>query len=217
MAGDEDAYRAVVAEWGPSLLRAARTYLPSRASAEEAVQETWVAVLGGLPRFEGRSSLKTWVFRVLVNIAKSRAVKDARTVPLSALGDERHDPTVPGGVHQRAEEAPGCWISVAAPLPWQNAPESAVLATEAQHALAGALLRLPRRQRAVVTLRDVYGYTSSEACDLLEVTPAAQRVLLHRGRAALRGRLGSYYADDRPLSQARSRRPRGARGSRGQT
>ena len=208
MAGDEDAYRTVVAEWGPGLLRTALIYLSSRASAEEAVQETWIAVLSGLAGFQGRSSLKTWVFRVLANIAKSRAVEDARTVPLSALRDRNHDPMAPGAVLQHEVEAASrCWISVAAPLPWQNAPEPAVLASEAQHVLAGALMRLPRRQRAVVALRDVYGYTSPEACDVLELTPVSQRVLLHRGRAALRGRLASYYADDGPLLRTRGRRP----------
>lgn len=206
LAGDEDAYRAVVAEWGPSLLRTACNYLSSRASAEEAVQETWIAVLSGLDGFQGRSSLKTWVFRVLINTAKSRAVRDARTVPLSALDDERVDLVAPGRVLHRADEAAwGGWISVAAPMPWQNAPEPALLATEAQRALARALHKLPRRQRAVVTLRDIYGLTSAEACDLLELTPAAQRVLLHRGRAALRGCLDSYYAERaRPSALSRS-------------
>jgi RNA polymerase sigma-70 factor (ECF subfamily) len=198
LAGDEDTYRAVVAEWGPGLLRTARTYLSSRASAEEAVQETWMAVLCGLGGFQGRSSLKTWVFRVLVNTAKSRAAKDARTVPLSALEDEGPDPAAPGSVLRRADEAASrSWVSVAAAAGWQNAPEAALLATEAQRAVACALLRLPPRQRAVVTLRDVHGYTSSETCDLLDLSPVAQRVLLHRGRAALRGDLGSYYAERR--------------------
>lgn len=196
MAGDEDAYRAVVAEWGPSLLRAARAYLSSRAAAEEAVQETWIAVLSGLEGFQGRSSLKTWVFRVLINIARSRAVNEARTVPLSALQGQQ-DPAAPGSVlHHVDAAAPRRWISVAAPVPWRSAPEAALLAAEGQHALACALLAVPRRQRAVVTLRDIYGCTSSETCELLELTQVAQRVLLHRGRAALRAGLGSYYADD---------------------
>jgi RNA polymerase sigma-70 factor (ECF subfamily) len=203
LAGDEDAYRAVVAEWGPGLLRTARSYLSSRASAEEAVQETWIAVLSGLGGFQGRSSLKTWVFRVLINTAKSRAVKDARTVPLSALEDGRPDPAARGVLRRAEEAASRGWISVAAPAGWQHAPEHALLATEAQRALARALLRLPPRQRTVVTLRDVYGYTSSETCDLLELTPVAQRVLLHRGRVALRGGLGSYYAERRTVAAGR--------------
>jgi len=220
MAGDEDAYRAVVAEWGPSLLRAARTYLSSRAAAEEAVQETWIAVLSGLEGFQGRSSLKTWVFGVLINIARSRAVNEARTVPLSALQGQQQDPAAPGSVlHHMDAAAPRRWISVAAPVPWRSAPEAALLAAEGQHALACALLAVPRRQRAVVTLRDVYGCTSSETCELLELTQVAQRVLLHRGRAALRAGLGSYYADDYytedgPSPRARNRRSRGAYGSR---
>lgn len=195
LAGDEDAYRTVVAEWGPSLLRVARNYLPSHALAEDAVQETWLAVLSGLGGFQGRSSLKTWVFGVLINTAKTQAARDTRTVPLSALTDGPLDPAA-GGAGQRgaSEAAAGTWTSVGS-VPWQSAPEAALLVREAHRVFAFALLRVPPRQRAVVALRDFHGCTNAEICDLLELTPAAQRVLLHRGRVALREGLGSYVRE----------------------
>lgn len=195
LAGDEDAFRTIVAEWGPGLLRTARYYLPWGAAAEEAVQETWTAVLSGLDGFQGRSSLKTWVFRVLVNQARSRAVREARMIPWSALGDGWPGMAAPGrpGAGETAAEG---WISVAH-VPWHGAPEPAALAREARQILTAALLRLPDRQRAVVMLRDVYGYTGAEICDLLQLTPVNQRVLLHRGRAALRDGINWYYLERR--------------------
>lgn len=201
LAGDEDAFRAVVVAWGPSLLRTAEYYLSSRSSAEEAVQETWTAVLSGLAGFQGRSSLKTWVFKVLINTAKTRAMKEARTMPLSDLDDERRGRAA-GGTGFRGANGPAAegWISVAAPAPWQAEPEPAALAVEARRAIADALLRLPHRQRVVVTLRDVHGYSSAEICDLLELTTTNQRVLLHRARAALRDDLDPYYSERRTIA-----------------
>jgi RNA polymerase sigma-70 factor (ECF subfamily) len=198
LAGDEDAFRAVVAAWGPGMLHVAGYYISSRASTEEVVQDTWIAVLGGLAGFQGRSSLKTWVFRVLVNTAKARALREARTVPVPLADEDPQVAAAPGTVPRPgAEHAAGRWTSVAAPDVWHEAPEAAALAAEARRAVADALVKLPHRQRSVVTLRDVYGYTSTETCDLLGLSPANQRVLLHRGRAALRDGLGSYYAEFR--------------------
>jgi RNA polymerase sigma-70 factor, ECF subfamily len=198
LAGDEDAFRAVVAAWGPGLLHVAGYYISSRASAEEAVQDTWIAVLSGLAGFQGRSSLKTWVFRVLINTAKARALREARTVPVPVADEDPQGAAAPGTVRRPADEqAAGRWTSVAAPGAWHEAPEPAALAAEARRALVDALVRLPHRQRSVVALRDVYGYTSAETCDLLGLSPANQRVLLHRGRAALRDALGWYYAEPR--------------------
>ena len=201
LAGDEDAFRAVVVAWGPGLLRTAGYYLSSRASAEDAVQETWMAVLSGLDGFQGRSSLKTWVFRVLINTAKARALKETRAVPRPAFDGEHHGPAVAASAFRGADQpAAGTWTSVAAPAPWQDAPESAALAVEAGRALSDALSRLPYRQRVVVTLRDVHGFSSAEICELLELSPVNQRVLLHRARAALRDSLDSYYAERRLVS-----------------
>jgi RNA polymerase sigma-70 factor (ECF subfamily) len=198
LAGDEDTFREVVAGWGPGLLRLARYYLSSRASAEEVVQETWMAVLSGLTGFQGRSSLRTWVFRVLINTAKTRAQQEVRTVPISGLDDDRFGvPAARSGFRHADETAAGCWTSVAAPVPWHDAPEPAMLAAEARRALCDALLKLPERQRNVVTLRDVHGFTNEEICELLDLSPVNQRVLLHRARAALRDALDSYYAERR--------------------
>jgi RNA polymerase sigma-70 factor, ECF subfamily len=196
LAGDEDAFRRVVAAWGPGMLHVAGSYISSRASAEEAVQDAWIAVLSGLAGFQGRSSLRTWAFRVLINTAKARALREARTVPVP-VADADGAPAPGAGRHPRDAQAAGRWTSVAAPHAWHEAPEPAALAAEARRALVEALVKLPHRQRSVVTLRDVYGYTSAEACDLLDLSPANQRVLLHRGRAALRDGLGSYYAEFR--------------------
>ena len=198
LASDEDAFRSVVADWGPGLLRIAGYHLSSRASAEEVVQETWIAVLGGLAGFQGRSSLRTWVCRVLINTAKARARQEARTVPVAALAGEWQGATVPSGAFRRGGQPDaGRWTSVAAPASWHDTPEPAALAAEARRALADALLKLPERQRAVVMLRDVHGYLGEEVCELLELSPANQRVLLHRGRAALRSGLDAYYAERR--------------------
>lgn len=195
LAGDEDSFREMVAGWGPGLLRVAGCYLSSRASAEEVVQETWIAVLSGLTGFQGRSSLRTWVFRVLINTAKARARQEVRTVPVPGLGDDCHGPPAPGAFRHADDAAAGGWTSVAASSPWHDAPEPAVLAGEAWRALDDALLRLPERQRSVVMLRDVRGYTGKEICDLMELSPVNQRVLLHRARAAPRDGLDSHYAE----------------------
>lgn len=196
MVGDEDAFRELVAGWGPGLMRLAGCYLSSRASAEEAVQETWIAVLSGLTGFEGRSSLRTWVSRVLINMAKARARQEGRAVPVSELYGDRFGTAAPRGGGRPADDtAARCWTSMAAPAPWYDAPEPAALAAETRRALCDALLRLPERQRIVVTLRDIYGYTSKEICELLDLSPVNQRVLLHRARAALRIGLDWYYAE----------------------
>jgi RNA polymerase sigma-70 factor (ECF subfamily) len=196
LARNEGTFREVVASWGPGLLRMAGNYLSSHASAEEVVQETWMAVLGGLAGFQGRSSLRTWVFRVLINTAKARAQQEGRTVPVAELDDDRFGRPAPRGGFRRGDKADsGCWISVAAPAPWHDAPEPATLAAEAQEALRAALLRLPERQLSVVTLRDIHGFTNAEICELLDLSAANQRVLLHRARTALRDALNSYYAE----------------------
>ena len=201
LAGDEGAFGELVVGWGPGLLRLAGRYLSSRASAEDVVQETWIAVLSGLTGFEGRSSLRTWVFRVLINTAKTRARQEGRTVLVSELYDDRPGPAAArGGVRPADDGAARCWTSAAAPAPWHDAPEPAALAAEARRALCDALLRLPERQRSIVTLRDVCGYTSKEICELLELSPVNQRVLLHRARAALRDGLDWYYAERRGQS-----------------
>jgi RNA polymerase sigma-70 factor (ECF subfamily) len=193
--GDETAFAELVDRWSPAMLRIARAYVATAPSAEDAVQDTWLGVLRGLPRFEGRSSLRTWVFSILVNQARSRGAREARTVPLSALGrDDDTGPTVDPDRFQGPDDShPGGWKPGAQPVSWEGQPEGRVLAGEALRLLGSALTLLPPRQRTIVTLRDVQGLTSEEACEALGITAQNQRVLLHRGRAVLRKALEDYY------------------------
>lgn len=204
--GDESAFSEIVDGWSPMMLRVARSFVSSEASAEEMVQETWLAVLAGLHRFEGRSSLRTWVFRILSNQAKTRGVREARTVPMSSLGgDDADGLTVDADRFSgKDEEYPGHWTDEGAPRAWQPAPESSLLSAEIRSLVAEALLLLPDRQRTVVSLRDVHGLTSNEVCDALSITAANQRVLLHRGRAMLRTALEDYYHEIDTRSDGRN-------------
>jgi RNA polymerase sigma-70 factor (ECF subfamily) len=191
-AGDESVFARLVREYHASLLRVAQIYVPSRAVAEEVVQETWLGVLNGIGRFEGRSSLKTWIFRILTNIAKTRAQREGRTLPFSALGD-------PARVPEAAVDAerfrgpddpswPGHWS--AHPEPWS--PEQRLLAGETREVIERAIEALPPAQRAVISLRDVEGWPSDEVCNALEVSETNQRVLLHRARSKVRQALENY-------------------------
>ena len=194
-AGDEAAFAQLVREYQPSLVRVARIYVSTQAAAEEVAAETWLAVLNGLDRFEGRSSLKTWIFRILTNIAKTRAQRDGRTLPFSALQD-------PGRVPEAAVDAdrfldpehprwPGHWA--VRPEPW---PEDALIAAETQAVVAEAIEALPPAQRAVISLRDVEGWSSEEVRNALELSETNQRVLLHRARSKVRRALESYLGED---------------------
>jgi len=194
-AGDEAAFAQLVREYQPSLVRVARIYVSTQAAAEEVAAETWLAVLNGLDRFEGRSSLKTWIFRILTNIAKTRAQRDGRTLPFSALQD-------PGRVPEAALDAdrfldpqhprwPGHWA--VRPEPW---PEDALIAAETQAVVAEAIEALPPAQRAVISLRDVEGWSSEEVRNALELSETNQRVLLHRARSKVRRALESYLGED---------------------
>jgi RNA polymerase sigma-70 factor (ECF subfamily) len=194
-AGDEAAFAQLVREYQPSLVRVARIYVSTQAAAEEVAAETWLAVLNGLDRFEGRSSLKTWIFRILTNIAKTRAQRDGRTLPFSALQD-------PGRVPEAAVDAdrfldpehprwPGHWA--VRPEPW---PEDALVAAETQAVVAEAIEALPPAQRAVISLRDVEGWSNEEVRNALELSETNQRVLLHRARSKVRRALESYLGED---------------------
>jgi RNA polymerase sigma-70 factor (ECF subfamily) len=192
--GDEAVFAQLLNEWSRSMLLLARTYVSTDASAEEVVQDTWLAVIRGIDRFEGRSSLRTWVYRILVNTAKKRGVREVRTVPWSSVAGGADDgPTVdPSSFRGAGDPYPGGWWSF--PPEWRS-PEDPVLADEVRTQVRIALDALPERQRVVVTLRDVLGHTSDEVCHLLEISGANQRVLLHRGRAAVRAHLVPYLAD----------------------
>jgi RNA polymerase sigma-70 factor (ECF subfamily) len=194
-AGDEETFRRLVREWHSSLLRVAQIFVPSRAVAEEVVQETWLRVLGALERFEGRSSLKTWVFRILVNTAKTRAQREGRTIPFSALQDPARVPE-PAVEPERFlpddhDRYPGHWAS-----PPRALPEERLLAAETRSQIAAAIDALPAAQRAVITLRDVQGWDADEVCNALDLTEVNQRVLLHRARAKVRRALEEYLAPE---------------------
>ena len=197
-AGDRNAFAELVDTWSPMLLRVALLHVSTRASAEEVVQDTWLAVIGQLDRFEGRSSLRTWVFRILENQARSRGVRESRAVPWSsAFGDggaEDGGPTVdPSRFRGPDDRWPGGWTMAGRPTPWDPPPEDAAVAAEVRRELRTALDELPDRQRTVVELRDVHGLTSDEVCNRLGLSPGNQRILLHRGRARLRARLEDVY------------------------
>jgi RNA polymerase sigma-70 factor (ECF subfamily) len=190
-AGDEAAFAALVREYHPSLVRVARMFVSSQATAEEVAQETWLAVLNGLDRFEGRSSLRTWIFRILTNIAKTRAVRDGRTLPFSALHDPARVPEAAVDPDRFLDPEhprwPGHWA--AKPVPW---PADALEARETREVIAAAIEALPATQRAVISLRDVEGWSSEEVRNALGLSETNQRVLLHRARSKVRAALESY-------------------------
>ena len=190
---DETAFALVLDAWSGGMLRLARSFVSTADSAAEVVQETWLAVIQSLDGFEGRSSLKTWVYRILVNTAKRRGIREGRVIPLSSLvPDSDEGPTVdPSRFREAGQPYPGHWKEF--PAPWPS-PEQAALDGEVRVQVTRALAELPERQRIVITLRDVEGYDSDEVCAILEITAANQRVLLHRARAFVRGRLEEYFA-----------------------
>jgi RNA polymerase sigma-70 factor, ECF subfamily len=197
-AGDEQAFIALVAQYRGSMLRVARIYVATQAVAEEVVQEAWVGVLTGLERFEGRSSLKTWIFRILTNIAKTRGERERRTLPFSALSDPARvpEPAVDPDRFRDPDDPhwPGHWA--ARPASWDAVPDERLLADEVRGVMGSAIEALPPSQRAVITMRDVEGWSSEEVCNALGVSETNQRVLLHRARSKVRDALETYLGDD---------------------
>jgi RNA polymerase sigma-70 factor (ECF subfamily) len=190
-AGDESAMAQLVDEWSPAMLRVARSFVGSAQSAEDVVQDAWLGMLSGLARFEGRSSLRTWTFSILVNRARTRGTREARTLPqpLGPREERTADDRRPGPGRDR----PAAWFSIDAQSRWDTSPEAVALSREALRQLDRALSALPPRQRTVVTMRDVCGMDAEEVCAALNISPANQRVLLHRARAVLREALAGYY------------------------
>jgi RNA polymerase sigma-70 factor (ECF subfamily) len=192
--GDEVAFAEVVDGWGPALLRLARLHVPSHAIAEEVVQETWLAVLTGLPRFEERSSLRTWVFSILLNLARTRGQREHRVLPFAALRDrwQERGPAVASERFQRpGDERPGWWA--VPPARWDD-PHERLETAEATAALQAAIAALPPRQREALVLRDVLGLGADEACTVMNVADGNHRVLLHRARAKVRSALERHFA-----------------------
>ena len=192
-AGDELAFRSLIDEYNAPLRRVARNYVATDAAADEVVQDTWVGVLRGIDRFEQRSSLKTWIYRILLNIARTRGVRDKRSIPFASLGTDHEDgPTFEPERFQHANDPhPGHWAGF--PTRWHDQPEIRAVGHETIAVVRAALEMLPPNQQDVVRLRDIEGWTSTEVCNALDLTETNQRVLLHRGRAKLRAALEMYF------------------------
>jgi RNA polymerase sigma-70 factor, ECF subfamily len=192
-AGDEAAFMELVDRYGPLMLRIALSHVSSRAVAEEVVQEAWLGVLKGLDRFEGRSSLKTWIMRIVANQARTRGERERRSVPLSALSPEGKEPAVDPSRFRPNDDPmyPGGWALP--PQRWEL-PEERLLAGETLGLVRDAISRLPPRQQEVIVLRDVEGWEPEEVSDALGLTAGNQRVLLHRARSKVRNELEGYLA-----------------------
>ncbi|MBI1876388.1 MAG: sigma-70 family RNA polymerase sigma factor [Acidobacteria bacterium] len=207
LAGDEATFTHLVERYHGRLLRLARLFVANHAVAEEVVQDTWLAVLKGLPAFEGRSALKSWMFTILTNLAKTRAIREKRSIPFSALSRPgiEEEPTVqPDRFTSR-----GAWS--APPRRWDDdTPEQLLLRREALALVEQTIAGLPPTQRAVVTLRDVDGLDAAEVCAILELSEANQRVLLHRARSKVRSVLERHLTSGHdplycpPASRSRS-------------
>jgi RNA polymerase sigma-70 factor (ECF subfamily) len=182
--GDESAFAEVVDTYHSSMVRLAQTFVSSRAVAEEVTQDTWLAVLKAIDRFEGRSSLKTWIFRILANRARSTGVREQRTTPVD-VSDE-------ATVDRRRFDSGGAWSDP--PAHWSDEVVERISSGPLVTQVRAAISELPESQRAVVTLRDLEGLSSKEVCDVLDISEANQRVLLHRGRSRVRARLEDELA-----------------------
>lgn len=196
--GEEQAFVTLLDRYHLPLLRLARLYIADQAVAEEVVQETWLGLLQGIQRFEERSSLKTWLFRILMNRARTRAQREGRSIPFSSLpgadgepsdGNLEADRFLPED-HQWA----GGWKSF--PQPWDSIPEERLLSLETRGRIEQAIQALPPAQREVITLRDIEGWTSDDVCDSLSISAANQRVLLHRARTQVRRALEHYFVEE---------------------
>lgn len=184
--GDEGAFRELVRSLHGALVKVALAFVGSRAAAEEVVQDTWMAVIAGIDSFEGRSSVRTWIGRILVNRAKTRGVRDKRAVPFTSDDD--------GPIESDRFDRRGFWC--APPVAWDKAPEAIALHKEACAIVEREMATLPPAQATIVALRDVEGWSAEEVCASLEITEANQRVLLHRGRARLRAALERYHSGE---------------------
>jgi RNA polymerase sigma-70 factor (ECF subfamily) len=190
--GDERAFMSLVDAYGPLMLRMALGHVRTRAVAEEVVQEAWVGVLTGLERFEGRSLLKTWILRIVVNRAKTRGAREARCVPFSSLTTDDEEPALDPARFLPAEHPqwPGHWA--VPPQSWASIPEERLLARETLELVGRAIRDLPARQQEVIVLRDVEGWDGDEVCAALGLSEGNQRVLLHRARSKVRAELEQH-------------------------
>ena len=189
-AHDAEAFAYLLDRYHSTLVRLAQQYVPSRAVADEVVQETWLAVIDGIDRFEQRSSLKTWLFRILVNIARSHGVKESRSIPFATTTVFDQEPAVDPHRFRRGIRHRGAWKRP--PHPWSE-PEQRAVDAETLETIRRAIDRLPPEQREVITMRDLLGWSAAEVCDALKVTDSNQRVLLHRARSRVRDSLEQRY------------------------
>ena len=169
------------------MIAVARTYVRTRAVAEEVAQEAWLGVIKGIDRFEGRSSLRTWILRILVNTAMGRGVREARSLPFSSLGDEQESAVEPDRFRPPGAAFAGHWNRY--PGDWSSLPEETLLGRETLDVAKREIEELPDSQRTVITMRDIAGCSAEEVCDLLDISAANQRVLLHRARSKVRAAL----------------------------
>jgi len=189
LAGDATAFAFLVDRYHGRLIKLAMTFVSDRTTAEDVVQDTWLGVMRGIETFEGRSALNTWIFRILTNRAKSRAVRDARSLPFSSLESPDHEHE--SAVDLSRFQPNGTWADP--PRRWDDdTPEKLLVRREAVHHLQGAIEELPATQRAVIMLRDIEGLDADEVCNILEISETNQRVLLHRARSKLRRVLEEY-------------------------
>jgi RNA polymerase sigma-70 factor (ECF subfamily) len=191
---DEQAFTALVDRYHARLIRLACLFVANQAVAEEVVQETWIGVLQGIDRFEGRSSFRTWLFRILTNQAKRRGQREARSMPFAAFSQADADDGEPAVAPERflpaGDEWAGHWVSY--PQNWRETPEERFLSHETRALVQQAIDALPPNQRLVITLRDVEGFPSADVCNALAISETYQRVLLHRARSKVRGHLERY-------------------------
>ena len=190
-AGIETAFTEMVDRYNGSLVRVAMRYVPSRAVAEEVVQDTWIGVIEGIDRFEGRSTIKTWLYKILIYKARARGERERRTVPLSALTGDDSAPSVPT---ERFRGSDALWAGhwATPPRRWDGDAEERALASEARTVIDATIAELPLAQREVITLRDLSQFSSVQVCELLGLTEANQRVLLHRARSRVRAAIEAY-------------------------
>ena len=190
-AGEEAVFAEMVDRYHGSLVRVAMRYTPSRAVAEEVVQDTWIGVIEGIDRFEGRSTVKTWLYKILIYRARARGERERRTTPMSALTIDDATPSVPT---ERFRGSDALWAGhwATPPQRWDGDAEERLLAGEAREIIDAVIAELPSAQREVIVMRDLSHFSAAEVCDLLDVTEANQRVLLHRARSRVRAALEQY-------------------------
>jgi RNA polymerase sigma-70 factor (ECF subfamily) len=196
-AGEEQAFMELVQRYGASMLRVAMLFVRTRAVAEEVVQDTWVGVLDGIGRFEGRSSFKTWLFRILTNTAKTRGERESRSTPVSFLSGSDLEPRAtsvdPDRFLPDGERWAGWWAS--SPMRFDEQPESRLLSAETLGIVRQVVEELPAAQKAVIAMRDLAGFSSEEVCESLGISEGNQRVLLHRARTKVRVALEEYLGE----------------------